>query len=161
MITKIGLRKEVVLLVECYTPCAPSAIGPVDLGDRAEPVAVFTPPTEDSIGDLRLPAEEENGDVTDEELVALATGSARVTKSSGFGRTRDQGSWDVDESLGIDWHVPTCITRLALKPGTKLINEIVEEQELLVVSGTICHVQEGAWLLEKPAVVQGLESQYC
>ena len=32
MITRIGLGKEVMLLVECYTPRAPSAIGPVDLG---------------------------------------------------------------------------------------------------------------------------------
>ena len=61
--------------------------------------------------------------------------------------------------MEVDWYCPAPIVKLALKPGTRVLTEIVDEEEVIVVDGTVCTVQEGVWMLQKPNEVQGMERE--
>jgi hypothetical protein len=102
--------------------------------------------------------------VDDEELFAglvertsRATGAARVSKSGGFGKQRPKPPEAFNDDL---WYCPVYVPKLAVKLGSRVLNEEVEEGELMHVSGTVCVVQEAAFVLQKPSEILGRETDY-
>ena len=47
-----------------------------------------------------------------------------------------------------------------MKLGSRVLNEEVEEGEFMHVSGTVCVVQEAAFVLQKPSEIFGRETDY-
>ena len=118
MITKIGLGKEVNMLVECYSPRSPDAVVPLDDPPGAPPMVSLEIPPE-----LVTPEDSSDGegslfDNVSEigDRVSVATGAARVSKKPGFGKLRNK-VWDSDFPAEVDWYCPAPIAKLALKPA--------------------------------------------
>ena len=86
MITKIALGKDVSLLVECYAPKGPDAVTKVDTEDDEGPIISVRGDDGDTKPSV-LDEDEDHEDFLDK--VRLATGAARVSKSSGFGKQRN------------------------------------------------------------------------